>query len=336
MRARVRSVRLRRRASTPRDSIHHHEARGAGAAPPALPACPGYQTQYGCQAHSPTFGLPPKGIRRPPTLTTTGVTMYDSITLSTIPARPSAVGGYLSGHWPTFRPLVAAFPRAAHVPIAIFATPVHKSLVGRMSCLDIEPGDATPSQAGFWSRGELALGVKPCLYASLSTMSAVRASLAAAGVQRSRVFLWDADWTFSSHIDAGYDATQWTDHALNRNLDASLTTKAFLGVNPPPLPRCFTHRMTRADCNARRGQIAKAQRASASSHRAFKARGCAVLSQRVSWYTTQLRRHPATLTAARRRALRASRAAYRQRSCHTFAQRERFFDRRVVEIRAAS
>lgn len=309
---------------------HHHKAA-------VHASCPGYVTQWGCSAHSATFGLPPKGLGISPQLgTTSGVTMYDSVNLATVPANPSAVAGYTGGSWPTWFDLPSRFPHAVRVPIGIFGNiPLYKSLVGRMACLDVEPGDAPPALAGPWARGELTLGVKPCIYANLSTMPAVKASLA--GLRRSQYFLWDADWTGTSHIDLGYDATQYTDHAFNRNLDASLVSKAFLGINPsPPLPVCIHKRMTRFECNGRKEQIAKQTRAAASSQRAYKARGCNVLSQRVSWFSTQLRKHPKVKAQSRRSALKASRKVYQQRSCPVYAQRVRYFTTAAAKLKAES
>lgn len=309
----------------------HHTTRHLS---PGPASCAGYQTQYGCQAHSPTFGLPPAGLTLLPRSTVPTKAMYDSVTLSTIPAKPPAVAGYVAGHWPTYQPMVRAFPSAVHVPIAIQAD--EKVTGVRMACLDVEPGDASPSQAGAWDRMELKAGVKPCDYANLSTMPAVKASLS--GLSRSQYFLWDADWTFSAHLDSGYDATQFTDHALNRNLDESSASLAFLGLSPKPapLPVCITHRIARATCVYNKAHIAQYQRATASSARAFKARGCPVLSQRVSWFSTQLRKHPKVKTASRKRALAASRKAYRKQSCSTFAQRQRFFQQAVTRLQAVS
>jgi hypothetical protein len=267
--------------------------------------------------------------------------MRDAVSVSAIPAGTPAVAGYLSGFWPTFRPLVLAFPRAYHVPVAIGATPVYKSLVGRMSCLDIEPGDATPAEGGPWAKGEIGLGVKPCEYANESTMPAVKASLAhwLGSGWRAKVFLWVAAWTYHPGLLAGYDADQWTNHGpQGQNYDESTVSRAFLGIKPPPppLPVCFTHRMTRFQCNGVKEQIAKDQRAAASSQSAYVARGCPTLSQRVSWFSTQLREHPKVRTASRRRALAASRKAYRTQSCSVFAQRQRFFSARAVSLRSAS
>jgi hypothetical protein len=309
---------------------------------PGPAACPGYQTQYGCAAHSPTFGLPPSG---PPKLTapssTPTVAMYDSVTLSVIPAHPPAVAGYLSGLFPTFGHLAADFPGALRVPIAIHALPVYPSLVGRMACLDVEPLDATPAQSGPWARGEIRLGVKPCLYSALKNgMAQVLVSLRQwlGSGWRSKVFLWDADWTGSPRLDAGFDATQWTDHYLNRNVDASVDTHAFLGIKPPPppLPVCLTHRIARSSCAAAKAKIARDLRAESSSNGAYDARACPLFTARVQWFGTRLREHPKVKTASRKRALAASRAAYRQRSCAVFKQRADFFSSAVAQTKAVS
>lgn len=201
----------------------------------------GYQTAYGCQAHSPTFGLPPSG---PPKLTapssTPTVVMNDSVTVSAIPAGSPAVAGYLSGNFPTWFSLRVAFPRAIRIPVAIRDTPVYPSLVGRVACLDDEPGDAVPDQAGPWAAGERKLGVIPCVYASLRNgMSQVESSLArwlGAG-WRKLVLLWDADWTGSPRLDAGFDATQWLNHGPGgENYDQNVVTRTFLGIRPAPKP----------------------------------------------------------------------------------------------------
>lgn len=303
----------------------------------ATVSCRGYVTQYGCQAHSPTFGLPPTGLTLLPRSATPTAAMYDSVVVSTVPANPPAVAGYVAGNFITFGPLVAAFPHAVHVPIAIQADEIVRNV--RMACLDVEPGDAVPAQAGGWARAELNAGVIPCEYANLSTYPQVRASLAAAGIPRSKTFEWDADWTFSPHLDSGFDATQWTDHALNRNLDASAATLQFLGLAPKPvpaLPVCITHRITRSACVYNKAHIAQDQRAAASSQRAWVARGCPVLSQRVSWFGTQLRKHPKVKTASRKRALAASKRAYAKQSCSTYKHRVVFFSAAAAKLKAAS
>lgn len=305
-----------------------------GGAPPQRT----YKTPYGPSAHSPTFGLPPASARltTPPTTSAGTLEMFDSVNVSALPSGSSAVAGYLSGNWPTWLSLRNAFPRAYRIPVAIRATPVYRSLVGRMVCLDIEPGDATPAEGGPWAKGEIGLGVKPCEYANESTMPEVKASLAhwLGSAWRSKVFLWVAAWTYHRGLLVGYDADQWTDHGPNgQNYDESSVSRAFLGIKPPPkLPVCYSHRITRYQCNLARNQVAKDKRAVSSSNGAYKARGCPTLSQRVSWFGTRLRKYPKVKTQSRRRALSASRRAYNQRSCGVFKHRANYYSSAVSRI----
>jgi hypothetical protein len=178
--------------------------------------------------------------------------MEDAIFASALPSWAQAVAGYTSGNWPSYLPIVARFPHAYHVSIAVNA-------FQSANCLDIEPGDAVPSEAVGWVHTQWYLGnTRPCLYSSLSEMSSVRADLAGAGIIRSRVRLWDADWTYVPHLDAGYDATQWTDHGPNgENFDESTVALSFFGVTPPKPPTC---EQTRAkQIKAWNGQLAGAR-----------------------------------------------------------------------------
>ena len=147
--------------------------------------------------------------------------MYDSVDVSTVPLNAQAVAGYVGGSWPTYLPLVQAFPKAKHLSIAIAASE-------DADCLDIETGDATPDEAPGWVRRQWARGVKrPCLYANLSTMPAVEAALA--GIPRTRYRLWVAQYLIPRrpHLPAGFDACQYDDQALGRNLDVSLLRSDF-------------------------------------------------------------------------------------------------------------
>lgn len=307
--------------------------------PVGLSSCPGYVTQWGCSAHSPTFGQPPLGLTLIAPTSSATLSMFDSVTVSVLPHGAPAYGGYLFGNFPTYRVLLTAFPSARHVPIAPQAIPVYPT-TARMACLDVEPKDATPAQAGPWVAGEIKLGVKPCVYSSLRNgMAEVESVLAhwlGAG-WRSKVLLWDANWTGSPHLDAGFDATQWTDHFQGLNVDASLVTDAFLGIKPAPqLPVCIHKRETRSQCSAAKRKIASAQRAAASSERAYRARGCVVLAQRVEWFGDHLKHHPNVKTGSRKRALAASRRAYSTRSCRVFLNRTSFFNEQVIKTRDAN
>lgn len=158
-------------------------------------------------------------------------TMYDSVTVSEIPAGAKAVAGYVGGNWPTFKSLVTGWPKARRLSIAIAASE-------DAHCLDIEPGDATIGEAAAWVRRQLSKGAKrPCVYASASQVDALVAALEAAGIHRSQVRVWSAHYGRGRHLcgpatcgevrSTDVDATQYDDHALGRNLDVSVLRRNF-------------------------------------------------------------------------------------------------------------
>lgn len=150
--------------------------------------------------------------------------MFDSIDLSQFPGLPPAVAGYVGGNWPTFKALVQKFPHAKHLSIAVNSGE-------DAECLDIETGDATPAEAPAWVHRQIARGVdRPAVYGSVSNMALILSTLATGGINRKHVRVWTAHYTEKPHLcgpECGYglktraDATQFTDHALGRNLDQS-------------------------------------------------------------------------------------------------------------------
>jgi hypothetical protein len=174
-------------------------------------------------------------VKRPkPKPTPQPVTMYDSVSVSQIPANAAAVAGYVGGHWPTFPELERSFPHAHKLSIAVNAAQ-------NAECLDVESGDATNDQVVAWVRRQVARGVKrPVVYTSVSNAPAVLRTLQAASIGRPLVRLWTAHYTDTPHrcsAKCGYgfagtaDATQYTSHALGRNLDASLCSPTFFGAD---------------------------------------------------------------------------------------------------------
>lgn len=185
-------------------------------------------------AHPPGFGIykgtPPAHL---PLKSTPTVLMYDDVTVSRIPSGALAVACYAVGGFANCGSMRAAFPRAYLVTI----TP---TWAGRGQCLDVEPFDATPPEAGLWVLADMKAGFpKPCVYASYSTMPQVDFYLARAlGPQwASRVFRWDARWTFFPVLDSGFGATQWYGGNV---IDKSQATLDFLhegrAPTPPPPP----------------------------------------------------------------------------------------------------
>jgi hypothetical protein len=183
-------------------------------------------------AHPPGWGHPPKGafLQIPPSQSLAGTaTMYDTVTLGSVPTAPFALGGYTSGFWPTYLPLRQRYPQAHTVSIAV--TSSH-----RANCLDVEPGDASPGEAPGWVWVEIHLGVaKPCVYSSyFEFIEEIRPLLQRAGIGRAQIFEWDADYLGCPRLDATFDATQCTNRALGRNLDESIVKLSFLSIATPP------------------------------------------------------------------------------------------------------
>jgi hypothetical protein len=163
--------------------------------------------------------------------------MYDSTDVGQIPPGAQAVAGYVGGRWPTYRQLLARFPHAQHhLSIAINAQV-------DADCLDVENGDATPSDCSGWYRRQRARGLaRPAFYGSLSTIPAITRFLSSAGIARHEYRIWSAHYTGQAHIcDArcglkpAADGTQWADRVGSRNCDLSLLSDTFFGARPNPL-----------------------------------------------------------------------------------------------------
>lgn len=158
------------------------------------------------------------------------ITMFDAISVAELPAGSGyAYAGYVDGRWPTYPAIRQRFPKSPVLSIAIAAS-------ADADCLDVETGDATPSQAASWVLRQLQKKVwRPCLYANVSTMAAVIASVRAAGISISTLRLWSAHYdgehicgpASCKQLAVAVDGTQWTDMSLDRNLDQSLLSDSF-------------------------------------------------------------------------------------------------------------
>jgi hypothetical protein len=153
------------------------------------------------------------------------VVMFDAVDVDQIPADAKAVGCYVGPSTVTCPEVSRKFPNARKVRITqagITSTPA--------DCVDVEPGDATNETGTTWVKGQLSAGVKrPIVYTSASNVNALLHTLQAAGVSRSQVRVWSAHYDQGEHICSPSvcrfpesDATQWTNHALGRDLDQSL------------------------------------------------------------------------------------------------------------------
>lgn len=145
-----------------------------------------------------------------------------------------AVAGYTSGFWPDYPSMVASFPAAKHLAIAI-------NTLEPGDALDVERGDATPPQVDGWRAGWHPFGntPKPVVYINLGNARMIQ--------QDTGFFLWTAHWTGTAHICTPElcdpqgifglarpaDMTQWSDHG--GNWDESLVS-AYVFNDPPPDP----------------------------------------------------------------------------------------------------
>ena len=168
------------------------------------------------------------------------LTMYDSISVSQIPAQAACIAGYVDGNWQTFPVLQRAFPHARLLSITVTAST-------DADVLDVENGDATIAQAPAWVKRQQARGLyRPGVYAQASNMAALLAALEAAGIARASVRLWSAHYDLGAHICGpgtcrypgipACDGTQWTPAALGRDLDESLLLADFFDPRPAPKP----------------------------------------------------------------------------------------------------
>jgi len=168
------------------------------------------------------------------------ITMYDSVSLSQVPADAQAVACYVDGKFANEAEARRRFPHAHILTIAVFAQ--HDAMA-----LDIETGDASPAQAAAWYLRQKARGVtRPCLYASAFVMDTeVIPAIVAAQIHPAEVRLWSAHYTHAPHVcgpsscrELGItaDGTQWTDRAHGRTLDQSLLAGDFFGSRPAASP----------------------------------------------------------------------------------------------------
>jgi hypothetical protein len=266
--------------------------------------------------HPPGWGRPLPGVSLPRLTLQPTASMFDTIDLGQLNGlRPVALAGYTAGRWPTYLGLVRAYAHAIVKSIAI-ASGYHAM------CLDVEPGDAAPAQAAAWVRADIRAGFsRPCVYSSLwEFVNQVRPDLARAGISRSSVWEWDADYRgCNGTIDSSFDATQCTARAYGRNLDQSTATLGFLGIHPKPAPLliCYHHRLSRLACAAARARVASDRRAVAQSRQALiaarrdlardrcrtpyrrglcvrRGRDAGVFAQRIAYFTAQIGRVEAT------------------------------------------
>ena len=151
--------------------------------------------------------------------------MYDDVNLALIPKGPHAVASYINGQYANHTEALKMFPHARHLGISVTG-------IIAAQCYDVETGDYTPDHVPALFEEAKKAGVwRPCFYADLSHMPAVREQLAKVAPARGDYRLWAAYYNGQSDLPAEYDAHQFTDRALGRSLDESICHDNFF----PPL-----------------------------------------------------------------------------------------------------
>jgi len=165
--------------------------------------------------------------------------MFDDVNVSLIPKDAQAVAGYVDGHYMTWQKVLAGWPKAKKLMIAVFGQ-------DNGDCLDVEPGDASIMQAPAWVKRQLAIWhtrphdvARPVVYTSASQMQSLVNKLGSNGLRYGQDYLlWSAhyDPARGQHLcspKCGFGikvtahATQYTDHALGRSLDESICSPGF-------------------------------------------------------------------------------------------------------------
>jgi hypothetical protein len=169
--------------------------------------------------------------------------MYDTILNDQFPPGGAAYAAYVDGNignQPNYAYIVAAFPKAQHLSVALFAS-------NNADTLDVEPGASSPTDVPAWYAAQRKRGIqRPCVYASASAMNdEILPILSQAGIARSTVRLWTAHYEVGEHIcgpdscralSLNADGTQWTPNAVINgvalDLDQSLLLENFFTTDP--------------------------------------------------------------------------------------------------------
>ena len=156
-------------------------------------------------------------------------TLFDSITAADIPADAQMVAGYVNGTFQWSAADWSRFPNAVKVRIAT------RAFINDGHVLDVETGDATPSEAPGWVQMRRAAGVDPTVYCNGSTLSTVQAAFNAAGVAQPHY--WLARYDNVPTVPNGCVAKQYiNDPASGGHYDLSAVLDYWPGVDSAPSP----------------------------------------------------------------------------------------------------
>jgi len=176
---------------------------------PAQPAAAPAQPAAAPAAAAPTAPAPPPQPYQ----------LYDSVTPSSLPSSSMAVAVYANGHYAAQPSQVGK--RGLTLWIDTNGSDPHADV------LDVEPGDATPTQAAAWVQQKLNASPNSTaiIYTMRSDWGAVQAAVSQlAWWMPSHTKYWIADPTGVPHIVPGSQATQWY---WGQNYDISTALPSF-------------------------------------------------------------------------------------------------------------
>lgn len=146
--------------------------------------------------------------------------MYDGVNPSGLPAGSTIVAGYVDGRYANMTKMIARFPHAIHVGIAVS----HTTDDGQV--IDVENGDATPTGAVSWVLTRRRAGADPTVYCNYSTWASVKSAFTKAGVAEPHY--WIAQWDRNATLIPGAYAKQYHNGA---NYDTSIVADFWPGVD---------------------------------------------------------------------------------------------------------
>lgn len=153
-------------------------------------------------------------------------TMYDSVNPSGIPSGATLVAGYVNGRYANIPAMRKRFPDATVVGISVTAS------YDGGTVLDVEQGDASPSEAPAWVQMRRKAGVDPTVYCNTSTWPAVREAFTKAGVAQPHY--WLAHYGVAAEVPSGAVALQYKSTS---EYDESVVTSYWPGVDQKkPVP----------------------------------------------------------------------------------------------------
>lgn len=155
--------------------------------------------------------------------------MYDDIYAANVPANGDLYAGYDDGHWPDAADLQKRFPGKRVVRVTAFPTDIFGDV------LDVETGDAKPTDVPAWLTKRRAQGGDPSIYCSefsANGIAAVEAACKSAGVHFDRSHWWRANYNGHALLESGESAHQWRDVGP---YDSSVVADYWPGIDPVPV-----------------------------------------------------------------------------------------------------